>query len=100
VPERITIDQSRANRAAIESYNAEQETSIGILQAKYLNNLIEQDHRAIKRIIRPMLGFKSFWAARRTLAGVELMHMIRKEQLMKDGRQGQTAAEQFYSLAA
>jgi len=62
--------------------------------------MIEQDHRPIKRLTRPMLGFKSFWAARRTLAGIELVHMIRKEQLMKEGRQGQTAAEQFYSLAA
>jgi len=77
-----------------------QVNGIGIRQAKYLNNMIEQDHRPIKRLTRPMLGFKSFWAARRTLAGIELVHMIRKEQLMKEGRQGQTAAEQFYSLAA
>ena len=77
-----------------------QVNGIGIRQAKYLNNMIEQDHRAIKRLTRPMLGFNSFWAARRTLAGIELVHMIRKEQLMEDGRQGQTAAEQFYSLAA
>jgi putative transposase len=93
VPEKMTIDQSRANKAAIESYNAEQDTGIGICQAKYLNNQIEQDHRAIKRITRPMPGFKWFRAARRTLAGIKLMHMIRKEQPTKDGGQGQTAAE-------
>src|SRR5215471_21866993 len=48
--------------------------------SKYLNNVIEQDHRVVKRITRPMLGFKSFWAARCTLAGIEVMHAIRKGQ--------------------
>ena len=51
-------------------------------QIKYLNNIVEQDHRAIKRQTRPMLGFKSFWSAAVTLAGVELMHMIRKGQVL------------------
>lgn len=46
-------------------------------QCKYLNNnIVEQDHRAIKRITRPMLGFKSFWCARILLAGIETMHMM------------------------
>jgi transposase-like protein len=45
---------------------------------KYLNNIIEQDHRSVKRVTRPMLGFKSFDAAQSTLAGIELMHMLRK----------------------
>ena len=62
LPEKITIDKSGANTAAIESYTAEQETPIEMRQSKYLNNIIEQDHRAGKRIVRPMLGFKSFWA--------------------------------------
>ena len=52
---------------------------------KYLNNIVEQDHRAIKRITRPMLNFKSFPAARCVLAGIELMHMIRKGQLKIEG---------------
>ena len=47
-------------------------------QEKYLNNIVEQDHRAIKRVTRPMLNFKSFRAAKSVLAGIELMHMIRK----------------------
>ena len=64
---------------------------------KYLNNIVEQDHRAIKRQIRPMLGFKSFWSAAVTLAGVELMHMIRKGQLLLRGEL--CSAQQFYSLA-
>jgi putative transposase len=68
---------------------------------KYLNNVVEQDHRAIKRITRPMLGFKSFDAAQRTLAGIELMHMIKKRQmLIGEGNEGRTAAEEFYALAA
>ncbi len=100
LPEKITIDKSGANTAAIESYNSEQETTIEMRQCKYLNNLIEQDHRAVKRLTRPMLGFQSFLAAQNTLAGIEVMHMIRKGQLQSDGGEEQTPAEQFYSLAA
>ncbi len=100
LPEKITIDKSGANTAAIESYNSEEETTIEMRQCKYLNNVIEQDHRAVKRLTRPMLGFKSFWAAQHTLAGIELMHMIRKGQLEKDDGEARTPAEQFYSLAA
>ena len=47
-------------------------------QVKYLNNIVEQDHRAVKRITKPMLGFKSFKAAKSVLAGIELMHMIHR----------------------
>jgi putative transposase len=100
VPKKITIDQSGANTAAIESYKAEHEIAIELRQGKYLNNLVEQDHGAIKRVIRPMLGFKSLRTARRTLAGIELMQLIRKGQLMRGEGGGQTPAEQFYSLAA
>jgi putative transposase len=81
VPEKITIDKSGANTTAIESYNEENELDIEIRQVKYLNNIVEQDHRAIKRLIRSMLGFKSFRSAAITLAGIEIMHMIRKGQL-------------------
>jgi transposase-like protein len=101
VPETITIDGSDANEAAIKSYNEEHGTTIVIRQVKYLNNVVEQDHRAVKRITRPMLGFKSFDAAQGTVAGIELMHMIKKRQLMIEaGDESLTAAEQFYSLAA
>ena len=68
VPEKITIDKSGANTAAIESYNAEHEADIEIRQNKYLNNLVEQDHRAVKRVTRPTLGFKSFRSAAATLS--------------------------------
>ena len=60
VPEKITIDGSAANKAAIESYNAEHGTAVEIRKIKYLNNIVEQDHRGVKRVTRPMLGFKSF----------------------------------------
>src|SRR5438034_799356 len=101
VPEKITIDGSAANEAAIKSYNAEHGTAIEIRQIKYLNNIVEQDHRGVKRITRPMLGFKAFDAAQSTLAGIELMHMIKKRQLVvEEGNEGLTAAELFYSLAA
>jgi IS6 family transposase len=54
-------------------------------QVKYLNNIVEQDHRKIKRLIDPGLGFGSFWTARRTLAGYEAMAMIRKGQVRNIG---------------
>jgi putative transposase len=100
IPEKITIDQSGSNTAAIKRYNRTHKTSIAIRQSKYLNNIVEQDHRAVKRKVRPMLGFKSFWAARGTLAGIEVMHAIRKGQLVTNGTEAQTPAEQFYALAA
>jgi transposase-like protein len=98
-PEKITIDKSGANTAAISSYNADHKTGIEMRQCKYLNNIVEQDHRAIKRIIRPMLGFKSLCCARILLAGIETMHMIRKGQLGQPKGQVASAAEQFYALA-
>ena len=99
-PKKITIDKSGANTAAIEDYNAENGSDIELRQNKYLNNLIEQDHRAIKRIIKMMLGFKSFYSAAITLAGIELMHMIKKGQMIPSVYPQHTAAQLFYSLAA
>jgi putative transposase len=100
VPEKITIDGSAANEAAIKSYNQEHGTTIEIRKVKYLNNIVKQDHRGVKRVTGPMLGFKSFAAAQSTLVGIELMHMLRKGQLTEGREQGLTAAEQFYGLAA
>ncbi len=96
-PETITVDKSGANLAALEALNAERKKPIKIRQNKYLNNVIEQDHRAIKRVIKPMMGFKSFQCARIILSGIEMMHMIRKGQMQHVG-DTRTAAEQFYSL--
>ena len=66
---------------------------------RILNNIVEQDHRAIKRITRPMLGFKTFRCARIIIAGIEAMHMIRKGQIGCPAGQPMSAAQQFYSLA-
>jgi putative transposase len=66
-------------------------------QIKYLNNLVDQDHRSIKRIVQPMMGFKSFPSARITLQGIELMHMIKKGQMVSGDVQTLSAAGQFYS---
>ena len=59
-------------------YNQDNNRRIKIRQCKYLNNIIEQDHRRVKRITRSMLGFKSFRCAQSTLAGIGLMAMINK----------------------
>ena len=93
------LDKSGVNTAAIKSYHAEQATDITLRQVKYLNHIVEQDHRAVKRIVRSMLGFKSFGSARITLASIELMYMIKKSQIHSCAL-CQTAAQQFYSLAA
>ena len=77
VPEKVTMDKSGANKAAIDEINAAGETPIIVRQVKYVNNIVEQDHRAAKRITQPMLGFNSFLAAASVLAGIEWMHMIR-----------------------
>ena len=100
VLEKITIDGSVANEASIKSYNEAHDTSIEIRQIKYLNNIVEQDHRGVKRVTRPMLGFKSFEAAQSTPIGIELMHMLRKGQLEGDEVEGLSAAKQFYALAS
>jgi putative transposase len=99
VPETVTIDKSGANLAALEAINADRETPIKIRQSKYLNNLVEQDHRAIKRRTRPMLGFKTFRCARILLGGIELMHMIDKGQMKCARGTHQSTADQFYDLA-
>jgi transposase-like protein len=96
-PKKITIDKSGANTAAIASHNSELDAVIEIRRIKYLNNIVEQDDRAIKRLVRPMLGFKSFRSAEVTLAGIELMHMIRTGQLWTTG--DLCPAQQLYSLA-
>jgi putative transposase len=101
VPETITIDGSEANAAAIKRDNEAHGTAIIIRQVKYLKNMIEQDYRGVKRVTRPMLGFKSFAAAQATLIGIELMPMLKKGQLVgEEGVEGLTPAEQFYALAA
>ncbi|MEX3896720.1 IS6 family transposase [Paraburkholderia sp. BR10954] len=98
-PEVVTIDKGGANLAALEAIDAGRQTPIWIRQSKYLNNIIEQDHRAIKRRTRPRLGFKKFRCDSIPLGGIQIMHMIVKGQ-MYDGGIDQTPPQQFYSLAA
>ena len=93
------MDKSGANKAAIDAINASRAVPILVRQVKYLNNIVEQDHRAIKRVTRPMLNFKSFRAAGSVLAGIELIHMIRKGQFVIDGADAMSFADQFSTLA-
>jgi putative transposase len=108
-PERIVVDGSQTNREAILSCDAEsrlQDRSrrrlkpIKIRQSQYLNNRIEQDHRAVKRRVRSMLGFKSAASARVILSGIEMVHMMRKGQAKYACRSNLSLAEQFERLAA
>jgi transposase-like protein len=99
-PSLVNIDQSGANQAGWKQYNQDDMKRIKIRQCKYLNNIIEQDHRRIKRLTRPMLGFKNFHAAQRTLAGIEVMAMIKKGQIKTSDGNKKSPAEMFYALAA
>jgi transposase-like protein len=98
-PDKVAMDKSGANKAAIDKINAGRNVMITVRQVKYLNNIEEQDHRAIKRVTKPMLGFKSFRSGGSVLASVELMHMIRKGQFAIDGAAVMSFADQFYALA-
>jgi putative transposase len=99
-PEKVNMDKSGANLAGLEQINESlpDADKIIIRQVKYLNNLIEQDHRGIKRITKPMLGFKSFICAAATLTEIELYHMLRKGQNALKGTL--STWRQFYALAA
>jgi IS6 family transposase len=79
----INVDKNAAYPVAMEALQEDEtiEKEIDLRQSKYLNNVVEQDHRNIKRIVKPMMGFKSFNSARRTLSGIEAMNMIRKGQV-------------------
>ena len=98
-PRVINIDKSGANKSGIRSINRELLTvkKIKIRQYKYLNNIVEQDHRNIKRRISIDTGFKEFDSAQRTLAGIEVVNIIRKGQIA-DSRK--TTFKTFCSLAA
>ncbi len=81
-PELINIDKSGSNKSAIQLYNRRNWSNIEIRQCKYLNNIVEQDHRFIKWRINQGLGFKDFESAKRTISGIEIVRMIKKDQLM------------------
>lgn len=107
-PHRIVIDGSQTNRKAIISSDMISRLQerrrlhtkpIRIRQSQYLNNLIEQDHRRIKRRVRPMLGFKAFSSATITLAGIEMVQMMHKRQGRCSYNPSPSLAEQFQALA-
>ncbi len=82
-PRVITVDKNAAYPVAVDKLKEDKtlKAETELRQSKYLNNIIEQDHRNIKRIVKPMMGFGSFNTARRTLRGIEAMSMIRKGQV-------------------
>jgi transposase-like protein len=103
------IDGSQTNREAIVSCDTTDQLRdrsrrklkpIQIRQSAYLNNRIEQDHRAVKRRVRPMLGFKSMASARAILSGIEMVHMMRKGQTEYACNSNISLSEQFELLAA
>jgi transposase-like protein len=107
-PEHIVIDGSQTNREAIlacdttdrlQDRSRRQLKPIRIRHSAYLNNCIEQDHRAIKRRVRPMLGFKTMNSAHVILGGIEMVHMMRKQQAKYACTQHLSLAQQFELLA-
>jgi transposase-like protein len=93
-PRVMTVDKNAAYPVAIETLKQEEtiEKETELRQSKYLNNVIEQDHRNIKRIVKPMMGFKTFNSARRTLSGIEAMNRMRKGQV-KGAKQGDRVSQ-------
>ena len=114
LPEKITVDKSGANASAIKRLNLILALLALIIywasgkvlwwhqiimrQIKYLNNRVEQDHRFIKKLTKPMMGFKAVYSAKATLTGIELHHMLRKGQHTQSANQ--SIFQQFYALAA
>jgi transposase, IS6 family len=82
-PRTITVDKNAAYPIAAKALKQEETLwrFANLRQVKFLNNIVEQDHRRIKRLVRPGLGFKSFVTASRTIAGYEVVAMIRKGQV-------------------
>lgn len=84
IPKKVVIDKSGSNKAALDAINKEldQDHTIQISQNKYLNNRVEQDHRFIKKRLKPMLGFKNFYSASITISGIENIRIIQKGQII------------------
>jgi transposase-like protein len=82
VPEKVSLDGYAASQVAGAELQEEDVLPAGLTGriSKYLNNVIEQDHRRVKQRVRPMLGFKRFDHAAITISGIELVHEIKKEQ--------------------
>lgn len=100
-PHKVTIDKSGSNTSALNSFNKDldPEQKIQVRQIKYLNNIVEQDHRFIKKRTRPTLGFKNFHSAKITIAGIESIRMIQKGQILGQ-KPSQSAFNNFVTLMA
>ena len=107
LPEKVTMDKSGANKAGVNTINLALALlcmlggiplQMTVRQIKYLDNIIEQDHRFVKKITNGIRGFKTFHSAEATLSGIELHHMLRKNQHTQSS--SMTIFEQFYDLAA
>lgn len=94
-PSLINIDKSGSNKGAIKVYKKRAYTNIQIRQCKYLNNIVEQDHRFVKKRVRQ--GYRDFESARRSIAGIEVVHMIKKGQM---DSKCSSVYKSFCSLAA
>lgn len=84
-PRVINVDKNAAYPKAVDELKKKEELSeqVELRQNKYINNIVEQDHRALKRLVKPGMGFGSFNTARRTIKGYEIMNMLRKGQVKK-----------------
>ena len=98
-PKVVNIDKSGSNKSALRAVNKRslRFRKIKVRQCKYLNNIVEQDHRRVKRRIVNYTGFKEFESAQRTLAGIEVVNVILKNQIINS--KGSTFRI-FLSLAA
>ncbi len=99
-PRVITIDKNPTYPVAIKELNEEKRMPEGIQirQVRYLNNIVEQDHRFIKKRVRSMLGFKSYKTATYILSGIEAMHMIKKGQVHQGVKSAQNEVEFIHKL--
>ncbi len=91
-PSKVVVDKIGSNKSALDALNTEldEDHKIQIFQNKYLNNRVEQDHRFIKKRLKPMLGFKSFHAANITITAIENIRIIQKGQLIGAKKQVST----------
>ena len=96
-PRTINIDKSKANEASLMALTEPDSFQFKIRQCRYKNNIIEQDHRFIKKRCRPMLGLKSFKTAQIIISGIEILHMLHKRQIPIRGSY-QNPVVSFYSL--
>ena len=100
-PKKIVIDKSGSNISALKAANKAlpEDKQIEVHQVKYLNNIVEQDHRFIKKRTKPMLGFKSFRSAKITITGIENIRIIQKGQIIESNNNLSTF-ENFKMLMA